>query len=288
MESSPIMMKQLLNDFVSDQSRLSRKTGRDPMHILLWLCAALCLATSGLLIVSKVSADEKKEPPIIKAIAPLGVVDGMVVSLTVRGFRLREITGLKFPDLKTAPVVKILSKGAAPQASRVSCEKIGDTQVEFELLLPVDTPPGATTFIVFGPHGQSEARKLMVLDSRKSISEKEPNDGFSEAQDVSLGHTITGVLSKSADRDTYVFSGESGQRVRIEVQAAQLGSLLDPFVLIHNADGQLVMEMDKGPSGPDPILEMTLPKAGRYFISIRDAKDSSSPMHAYLVRTRAR
>lgn len=231
-------------------------------------------------------AGEKKEPPVIKAIAPLGIVDGMPVTLIIRGFKLGEVTGLKFPDLKTAPAVKITSKGAAAQTARVSNEKVGDTQVQFELLLPVDTPPGPTTLVVVGPGGQSEGRKMMVLDSRNAISEHEPNDGFSEAQKFSMGQTIVGVLSQSPDRDIFEFSGEAGKRVRIEVQAGQLGSLLDPFVLIHNAEGQILKEMDKGPSGPDPVLEMTLPESGRYFISVRDSKESSSPMHSYLLRTR--
>ncbi len=281
------MMKQYRRYFDSNPSKLLSEIGSDTMwRRRFWLFGALCITAPGFLVIPKSFGEEKKEPPVIKAISPLGVAEGTVVSLSIRGFRLGEITGLKFPELKTVPVVKIKAKGTAPQSARVPKENIGDTQLEVELLLPIGTPAGTTPFIVFGSNGQSDARKLMVLDSRKSMSEKEPNDGYSEAQEVSLGQTVAGVLSKAPDRDVYSFSGQSGQRVKIEVQAAQLGSLLDPFVLIHDADGQLLMEMDKGPSGPDPVLEMTLPKTGRYFISVRDSKESSSPMHAYLLRTR--
>ena len=255
-------------------------------RISVLLCGVLCVVAAGSFLVTNVSADDKEAPPVIKAIAPLGIADGMTVQLSIRGFRLGDITGLKFPDLKTAPVFKIKSQGVAPAINRASKDKIGDTQVDVELLLPVGTPAGDTTFIVVGPNGQSEPRKILVLDSRKAITEKEPNDGFSDAQGFKLEQTIAGVLSGSSSRDVYGFSGESGQRVKIEVQAAQLGSLLEPLVLIHDADGQLLMESAVGLGGYDPTLEITLIKAGRYFISIRDSKDAASPMHAYLIRVR--
>lgn len=228
---------------------------------------------------------EDKDPPVIKAVSPLGIVDGVTATLSIRGFRLADVTELKFPDLKTAPVYKIKSKGSAPKADRVPADKIGDTRMEFELLLPVDTPPGVTTFLVIGPNGKSEPRKLVVLEATKTVAEKEPNDGFSEAQEVILGQTITGVLTGSSKTDIFSFTGETGQRVKFDVQAAQLGSLLNPFISIQNADGRSLMEVDDGPKGADPVVEITLPKSGRYFLSIKDAQDSSSPMHAYLIRT---
>lgn len=256
------------------------------MRRMLLFVSIICFVIVGMCSLLVVRAEEKTVPPVVKGTAPLGIVDGMTVPLLIRGFKLGEITELKFPQLKTSPVFRIKSKGAAPGVQRVPTEKIGDTQVEVELTLPVDTPPGTTTFIVIGPKGQSEPRKLVVLESTKTVAEKEPNDGFGQAQEVTLGQTITGVLKGDQNADVFRFTAEAGQRVKIEVQAAQLGSLLNPFVLLHDADGQLLMEMDDGPNGTDPVLEITLPKTGRYFLSIRDADSTSSPIHAYLIRTR--
>lgn len=264
-------------------SNASRQLRRNRILLLvLAICSAGTVGRSQF----AVRAEEKKEPPVIKVTAPLGIVDGVTVTLLIRGFKLGEITELKFPELKTPPVFTIKSKGAAPAVQRVPADKIGDTQVEVELTLPVDTPPGTTTFVVIGPHGQSEPRKLVVLEATKVVTEKEPNDGFGEAQEVTLGQTISGVLKEGQNTDIFRFTGEAGKRVKIDVQAAQFGSPLNPFVLLHDADGQLISEVDDGPNGSDLVLETTLPKSGRYFLTIRDAESASSPMHAYLIRTR--
>ena len=245
------------------------------------------LATSLVVLVAPLSGEEKKEPPVIKSIMPLGVVDGMTVPLLIRGFKLGEITEVKFPELKSAPVFKIKSKGPAPAVEKVAPDKIGDTQIEFDLTWPIDTPPGITTFIVVGPNGQSEPRKLMLLDSRSTVAEKEPNDGFSEAQELTLGQTITGNLAPKQNMDVFRFAGKKGQRIKVESFAVQLGSPLDPFLLLHDSKGQVLAEVDKGAAGTDPVIELTLPKDDQYFITIRDASDLSSPLHAYLVKASA-
>lgn len=264
---------------LSSASRLLQRRG------IILVVFAICSAVAPNRSLLVVRAEEKKERPVVKATAPLGIVDGMTVPFYIRGFKLGEITEMKFPELKTSPVFRIKSKGAAPGVDRIAIDKIGDTYVDFELTLPVDTQPGMTPFVVIGPNGQSEPQKLIVLESIKTVAEKEPNDGFGQAQEVMLGHTITGVLKGGQNADVFRFTGEEGQRVKIEVQAAQLGSLLNPFVLLHNSDGQLLMEIDDGPNGQDPVIEITLPKSGRYFLSIQDADATASPMHAYLIRT---
>ncbi len=261
--------------------------GRWPIVSML-ICLVVSLSAFAGLVLGSLQADEKKEPPVIKAIAPLGIVDGTTAPLIIRGFRLADITDVKFPDLKTAPVFKIKSKGAAPAAGKVPVEKVGDTQLEIEMTLPIDSPAGMTTFYVVGPNGKSEPRKLMILDSRNTITEKEPNDGFSEAQEFTLGQTITGILVTGQNTDVFRFTGQKGQRVKISAVATLLGSPLDPFILLHNADGKLLAEVDDATAGTDPTLEFTLLQDGPHFVTIRDAHEVSSPVHAYLLKAEAK
>ncbi len=256
-------------------------------HLVSSVCLAASLSAFGSLLMGPVQGEEKKEPPVVKTIVPLGIADGMTVPLLIRGFKLTEITDLKFPELKTAPVFKIKSKGAAAAASMAPVEKVGDTQVEFDVTLPIDTPAGMTTFIVLGPNGQSEPRKLMILDSGKSVAEKEPNDGFSEAQEFTLGQTIIGNLAPKQNSDVFRFNGQKGQLVKIEAIARQLGSPLVPFLMLHDSNGRLLAEVDHDAAEGDPVLEFTLTKDDRYFITIQDAHDVSSPVHAYLLKTQA-
>ena len=55
--------------------------------------------------------------------------------------------------------------------------------------------------------------------------------------------------------------------------------------MLHNADGQLLAEIDDHLELADPVLEFTLKKDGPYFLTIMDAHDLSSPVHAYVLLT---
>lgn len=253
-------------------------------------CVRICLSCLPVLgLIGLVSAQDKteakKEPPQVKVVAPFGLVRETTTTVIIRGLNLSDVTELKFPELKPAPVFKIKSKGAAPGADKVPLEKIGNTQLEVEITLPPGAPLKATPFIVVGPNGQSEAKQILVLDETKTIVEKEPNDGFAGAQPITLGQTITGILSPGQKTDVFKFDGKAGQKIRVESQAVRFGSPLDPFLLLHNSDGQLLMEIDDGLEASDPILEFTLQKDGSYFLTILDAHDFASPVHSYVLVT---
>lgn len=250
------------------------------------IAALLGLSTVPLVMLAALlPAQDKKQPPQIKVVAPFGLVREATATVLIRGFNLSDATEIRFPDLKPAPVVKIKSKGAAPAADRLSNDKIGNTQLEVEITLPPGAPLRPTPFIVVGPNGQSEAKQILVLDETKTIPEKEPNDGFAGAQQISLGQTITGILSPGQKTDVFSFAGKAGQKIRIQTQAIRFGSPLDPFLLLHNSDGQLLAEIDDGLEVSDPILEFTFVKDGTYFLTILDAHDIASPLHSYVLLT---
>ena len=254
------------------------------------IAAGLCLSLVPLLGIVRLSSAQdkaaaKKEPPQIKIVAPFGLVREATTTIVIRGLNLSEITEIKFPELKPAPIYKIKSKGAAPGADKVPIDKIGNTQVEVEITLPPGAPLKATPIVVVGPNGQSEAKQILVLDETKTIAEKEPNDGFAGAQQITLGQTITGILSPGQKTDVFKFDGKAGQKLRVESQTVRFGSPLDPFLMLHNADGQLLAEIDDGLEASDPILEFTFQKDGNYFLTILDAHEFASPVHAYVLVT---
>lgn len=230
-------------------------------------------------------AEAQKEPPQVKVVAPFGLVRESTTTVIIRGLNLSEATEILFPDLKPAPVIKIKSKGAAPGADKVPVEKVGNTQIEMEITLPPGAPLRATPFIVLGPHGQSEAKQILILDETNTVAEKEPNDGFAGAQDFTLGQTITGILAPGQKTDVFRFSAKAGQKIRVEAQAVRFGSPLDPFLLLHNSAGQLLAEIDDGLEVSDPVLEFTCLKDGHYFLTILDAHDLASPLHSYVLQT---
>jgi hypothetical protein len=235
---------------------------------------------------SVVKAEDKKGPPVIKVVMPLGISPAKPTPIVIRGFKLNDVTELRFLDQKTAPMISIKTKGAAKPSDKVPAEKVGDSQVELELTFPTDAVPGIVRFIAVSPDGQSEPHQLVILEAGKTVTETEPNDGFSKAQEISLGQTVVGALSPGQNVDVFRFTGKAGQKITIEAQAARLGSALDPFLMLHNAQGQLLAEVDDGPEGADPSLELTLPADGIYYLSLLDANDKESSMHVYLLGTR--
>ncbi len=254
------------------------------------IAAMVCLITIPLLglaarTLAQDKAEAKKEPPLVKVVAPFGLVRESTTTVVIRGLNLSDATEIRFPDLKPAPVIKIKSKGAAAGADKVPVEKVGNTQIEVEITLPPGAPLRASPFIVVGPNGQSEAKQILILDETKTVAEKEPNDGFAGAQDITLGQTITGILSPGQKTDVFRFAGKAGQKIRVEAQAVRFGSPLDPFLLLHNADGQLLAEIDDGLEVTDPVLEFTFLKDGMYFITILDAHELASPLHSYVLQT---
>lgn len=229
------------------------------------------------------SGEEKKEPPVIKLTSPFAVIPGVKTSVDVRGLRLSDVTEVRFLDSKTAPVVTVKTKGMSKAPEKVAPEKVGDTQIDLELTIPADHPPGIIQFVVVNPQGQSQPHQLTVLDPVNTIVEREPNDGFATAQEMKLGQSLVGCLSPGQNVDVFRVTGKAGQRIRFEMQAAQRGGVLDSFLLLHNAQGQLLAEIDDSPESADPVLELTIPVDGDYFLSVLDVNDRESPLHCYVV-----
>jgi hypothetical protein len=92
-----------------------------------------------------------------------------------------------------------------------------------------------------------------------------PSDATSEMK-LPLG--ITGRLAMAKEEDRYRLIVEPGSKLRLEVQAARLGSPLDGVITVYDADGknQLATNDDR-PGMADPGLEFNVP-AGTTSVTI--------------------
>ena len=221
---------------------------------------------------------DKKDTPRPLLCIPLGVVPGVESKIVIRGQRLDAATEVRFGDVKAT--VKIVRKGKANVPAMMDAAKIGDTQLEVKVTLPADFAGKEAAFTVVTPAGESAPHKLLV-DKTPTITEKEPNNGFKQAQAVKFPQVIEGAISQSQDVDVFRFDGQAGQQVVIEVFAARFGSALDSFLTLYNADGEILASNDDVDGTTDSRIETTLPKAGAYYISLIDANDTGSPVHVY-------
>jgi hypothetical protein len=241
------------------------------------------LALGALLLPLVSAADEpkqeKKEGPKVIVAAPIGVSPGQTVKVTIRGLRLDTATEVRFLEPKT--LAKILAKGKDTVPNGQDAALVGDSHIDIEVKLPPDTPNGAVPFVIVTPAGESKAHGLLVERDLAVIAEKEPNNGFRQAQPVQLPLMIDGAINQPLDVDVFRFEGKMGQKIVCEVLAARYGSPLDSILTLYDAEGHVLASNDDSGGSADSRLELTLPKDGAYFMSLIDAQDLGGPAFVY-------
>jgi hypothetical protein len=229
------------------------------------------------------SQDKKKAPkppaPKVLYTIPLVVKPGEKVKLAVRGKALDAVKEVKLGGADAKAKVLAAKKVAVP--NNYPAEKVGDSEVEVELELPKGAKPGTLTLTAVGPAGESAPHTLLVADDTPAVKEKEPNDGFDQAQPVSVPCAIDGTIRGERDVDVFKLDGKKGDKLRIEVLAAKYGSPLDALITLYDANRQQVAAADDTAGSPDPVLTVTLPRDGPYYLTLIDAHDLGGPNFGY-------
>jgi hypothetical protein len=230
----------------------------------------------------KKDKDKAKDQPKIILARPFGAAPGKATKLTLRGLKLENAKEVR----ASKGTVKLLKKGKAPVPQQMEAASVGDSQVEVELTLPADVSGDDVEVTVVV--GDATATRKVFVDRVAPVAEKEPNDGFKQAQEVKLGQTIEGSISRAQDVDTFRFEVKAGTKVVIEVFAARLGSALDSFLTLYDAGKQILDTCDDVEGSSDSRIEATLAKAGVYYVSVTDAHDQGGPLHPYRLIIRAK
>lgn len=226
-----------------------------------------------------VSAEEKKDAPRITGIAPIGVSPGTEAKLKIRGVKLDAATEVRFPAFP-ALKAEVKEKKKADLPNGAEAKDVGDTQCEALVKLPADLPLGTLSIEVVTPGGTTEPREIAVVDAGARVEEKEPNNGFAEAQSIEPGEVIRGSVKEDRDVDVFAFAATVERTVTIEVMAARRASMLDPLISIYDEQRRLLRVVDDAETR-DAVLTFRAPKAGRYFIVLQDAGDRGGTWHNY-------
>ncbi len=115
-------------------------------------------------------------------------------------------------------------------------------------------------------------------------SSTEPDDNPASATLLAYGGSISTELCPVGDVDYYKFTGTTGDRISLDVDARVNGSPLDSVLVLYDADGVSVLaEMDDEVPGKvqDPILGIMLPRTGTYYVKIRDYNHPGTGTNAY-------
>ena len=232
------------------------------------------LALLALLLAPQDKKEEKKPEPKILYFMPPAVKAGTTAKVTARGLALDQATAVEGAALK--------SKGKAQVPTNMDAAVYGDTLVELE----VKVPEGAAevALAVDTPHGRAPARALRVVAAGAYTAEKEPNPGFAQAQALEAGKAVVGAVNGPKDVDVFLIVGKAGETWTFEVEAHRLGSPLDPLLSLYAENAVQVGGADDIRDARDPVLTVTLPADGKYFLSLQDAHDQGGPTHGYVLK----
>jgi hypothetical protein len=250
------------------------------MRHLLCLCL-LPLALAGAPSQDKKPAEKKGAPPPPKIFytMPLVVQPGVKQKLALRGKNLAAVHEVRVTGADGA--AKALAGKGVRVPDNHPADRVGDSEVEIELELPKDAKPGAVKLVAVHAGGESPAHTLLLRDDLPAVAEKEDNGGFDAAQGVAVPCAIEGTIRGERDVDVYKFEGKKGDTIAFDVRAARFGSPLDGFLTVYTADRKILGSADDVAGSPDPVLTVTLPRDGTYFVSLIDAHDLGGPDFGY-------
>lgn len=243
----------------------------------------LVIAAAAGLLLGRTVPDPAAPRPLVAV--PLAVPAGFAGKVTVRGLKLDGLTSVTADGGVTAKLVGKGRKAAPPKDT--TARKAGDTESEIELSVPKGFAGGHVTLTLTAPNKKPVPFRL-TIDPAGTVAEVEPNDGFAQAHLVMLSATVAGVIQREKDVDVFEFKLTAGQRVRVEVDAAKLGSPADLTLTAWDADRHILASADDTPAGPDPAVEFTAPRAGDYFVSVAEASDRGGPAFGYRLRVTGR
>jgi hypothetical protein len=133
--------------------------------------------------------------------------------------------------------------------------------------------------------GGAGNRVLLQTSDIPGVAEVEPPAGVTAAPQVlSLPVTVSGTFGARGDVDTYQFTAKAGDRLRLDVDARELGSFADALLAVRDAAGKLLTTADDAEGTRDPRLLWTAPAEGIYKVVLRDVASGSRGGPEYFYR----
>lgn len=243
-----------------------------------WVLRSLLLPV--LLAAGPLVAQVKKpDGPRIVTHSPIALFPGATTMLKVRGAKLNNATEVSIEGANVPVKVRLTEKKTVEVPNGLDAKDVGDSLVVAEVVAPADLALGVVRLGIAGPDGDASV-ELRVVAASAGSDEKEPNNGFRDAQPIACGQTIRGGIKEDKDVDTFQFTGRAGQRISASILAARAGSLLDGVLTLFDERGSILAINDDF-DGRDPRLTFALPANGKYFLTVTDANDRGGEWHRY-------
>ena len=210
--------------------------------------------------------------PALSTVSPQGAQQGQNVEITLTGKNLDTATAVWFSGTGITAEIRQETRQAAVffNGDGVSGRIPTDMQLVASLTIDRNAPLGVQQMRIVTPYGVSNAQNF-VVGNLPEINENEATEDAEMSNWLELPVTINGEIASIDDEDSFSFSLKKDARLICEVTAQRIGSPLDSYLVLQDANGAEVANSGQG-NGLDSLLNYTASKAGKYTLHIRDIR----------------
>ncbi len=220
--------------------------------------------------------------PTLTTVFPQGGQQGRSVEVTITGTNLGTATAVWFSGSGITAEIREKTGQAAVlfNGAGVSGHIPTDGQLVAFLTISSSAPLGVQQIRVVTPYGASNAGSF-VIGNLREVVEAEMAETPKMGNDwLAVPVTVNGKIDSIDDEDSFTFELKKDARLICEVNAQRIGSLLDSYLVLKDANGMKVANSGLG-DGLDSVLDYTVLGTGKYTLHIRDIRYKGGDEYGY-------
>jgi hypothetical protein len=190
----------------------------------------------------------KAMSPKVEKLVPNGGAHGKTTRISVTGTNLSD--------------VKAVTANLPGVAVKLNAETRTPAKLELDVTIGDAVPAGAVQF-TFESAGGKSAPVAFAVDRFSAVPEVGATDSARTAMPVKLPVTVLGTIDRAGDVDYFQFKATAGDQIGVQVIASELGSKLDPALVLTDENGSVLAE-------GATMLGYVVRKSGTYAVGIRD------------------
>ena len=210
--------------------------------------------------------------PVLSTVSPQGAQHGQNVEITLKGQNLDTATAVWFSGTGITAEIRQETQQAAVlfNGAGVSGRVPTDMQLIASLTIDPNAPLGIQQMRIVTPYGVSNAQNF-VVGNLPEINENEATETAEKSNYLELPVTVNGEITSIDDQDSFSFNLKKDAKLICEVTAQRIGSPLDSYLILQDANGAEVANSGQG-NGLDSLLNYTALETGKYTLHIRDIR----------------
>ena len=230
-----------------------------------------CLLTFSVFFIV-ISFAQAQVVPALSTVSPQGAQQGQNVEVILKGQNLDTATAVWFSGTGITAEIRQETQQAAVlfNGAGVSGRVPTDIQLIASLTIDPNAPLGIQQMRIVTPYGVSNAQNF-VVGNLPEINENEATEAAEKSNYLELPVTVNGEITSIDDQDSFSFNLKKDAKLVCEVTAQRIGSPLDSYLILQDANGAEVANSGQG-NGLDSLLNYTALETGKYTLHIRDIR----------------